>query len=823
MSPRLWAIPAFALLLGVAGCNSGAVTAASGTGGSGNIPTGAGVGDSCTSQACRVGLKCESGVCAPGHSTAANAPCVISGECQDGLQCVSGTCQPAGPGAAGETCRGDGDCQSGLRCGLVGFSAQCIPEGSNGVDKTCTTSADCLSGLACTGGICSTTPPGAPSFGLPQWQGVTCDAPSTSTVRAYFEVPGVTDPAGQAGDFFRLPFPNDILSMGGKLDLTGFPTPGKELLGFDPVQLYIDALVKNDQHWGSYPTVIFRFSGGLDYGSFQGKNGSNPVNWVDITNGAPEYGRSSGLGWYYSGGRTNYVCDNWFGVRRPKGRPLVPGHTYAVWLTTAGVDHNGKPIERSLQLSKLLSNNGAPSDAKLAQAYTAYQPFRDYLTDQSIDPATILNATVITASTVRDPMATIAKTIDYMPAPTAKRWVKCGAGAKSPCPKADGDRACGTGDPAYDEYEALVSLPIFQQGTEPYKDSGGNVTDQIARTEDVCMALTLPKGTMPVNGWPLVVYAHGTGGSYRSHIRPEVAGALSNVTTPSGTVAFAVLGIDQVEHGPRRGSSTDSPDNLFFNFANPDAARGNPIQGAADQLSLAKFAASLDVTAADTGGAAIKVDPNAVVFFGHSQGSTEGSLALPYTDVYKAAVLSGDGASLMDALLNKTSPVNIKGALPFVLADYDSKGGLNGGNMHPVLSLLQQWEDPADPLNFARAIGREPVTGMQPKHLFQTYGLGDTYAPPVTLQTFAIAAGLDVAQEDSSVTTPDDLGATPKPVPLSGNVMVGGSPYTLAVREYAPPSGDDGHFVVFDVQNANDDATRFLGMAAEGNLPQVGK
>jgi hypothetical protein len=328
---------------------------------------------------------------------------------------------------------------------------------------------------------------------------------------------------------------------------------------------------------------------------------------------------------------------------------------------------------------------------------------------------------------------------------------------------------------------------------------------------------------MPANGWPLVVYAHGTGGSYRSHIRPEVAGALSNVTTPSGTVAFAVLGIDQVEHGPRRGSSTDSPDNLFFNFANPDAARGNPIQGAADQLSLAKFAASLDVTAADTGGDAIKVDPNAIVFFGHSQGSTEGSLALPYTDVYKAAVLSGDGASLMDALLNKTSPVNIKGALPFVLADYDSKGGLNGGNMHPVLSLLQQWEDPADPLNFARAIGREPVTGMQPKHVFQTYGLGDTYAPPVTLQTFAIAAGLDVAKEDSSVTTPDDLGATPKPVPLSGNVTVGGNPYTLAVREYAPPSGNDGHFVVFDVQNANDDATRFLGMAAEGNVPQVGK
>ncbi len=814
-----------ALALTVGGCDNGAVTTASGSGGGSNLPGGAGVGDSCTSQACRAGLVCQSGVCAAGHSTQENAPCVISDECKDGLQCLGGTCQPAGQGAAGDSCRGDGDCQSGLRCGLVGFSAQCVAEGSNGVNKTCATSSDCFSGLTCTGGICSTPPPGAPSFGVPLWPGVTCDAPSTGSVHAYFEVPGVKDPAGQYGDFFRLPFPNDILSEGGKLDLTGFPTPGKDLLGFDPVQIYVDALEKDDTAWGTYPTVYFRFSGAVDYASFRSSSGNSPVNWVDITKGAPEYSRSEGLGWYYSGGRTNYICDNWFAVRRPQGHPLIPTHTYAVWLTTAGVDSNGKPIERSLQLQKLLSDAGAPADATLAKAYAAYQPFRDYLKDQSIDPTTILDATVITAGGVRDPMAGIAKTIDGLPAPTAKSWVKCGSGAKSPCPQADGDRACGSGDPAYDEYQALVSLPIFQQGTEPYKDSGGGVTDKVARNEDVCMALTVPKGTMPANGWPLVVYAHGTGGSYRSHIRPEVAGALSSVTAPDGkTVQFAVLGIDQVEHGPRRGSSTDSPDNLFFNFKNPDAARGNPIQGAADQLSLAKFAASLDVTAADTGGAAIKVDPGAIMFFGHSQGSTEGSLALPFTDVYKAAVLSGDGAGLMDALMNKTSPVNIKGALPFVLADYDAKGGLNGGNMHPALSLLQEWEDPADPLNYAVAIGRKPLTGMTPKDVFQTYGLGDTYAPPVTLATFAIAAGLDVAQADASVTTPDKIGgAQPKPVPLSGNVTVGGQPYTLAVREYAPASSDDGHFVVFNVKNANDDAVRFLAMAAEGLVPQVGK
>jgi predicted esterase len=320
-----------------------------------------------------------------------------------------------------------------------------------------------------------------------------------------------------------------------------------------------------------------------------------------------------------------------------------------------------------------------------------------------------------------------------------------------------------------------------------------------------------------------VVFAHGTGGSFRSHVRAEVAGALANATTPSGAVQFAVLGIDQVEHGPRRGSSTDSPNNLFFNFANPQAARGNPLQGAADQISLARFASALDVAASETGGDAIKIDPNEIVFFGHSQGATHGSLALPYADTYRAAVLSGNGASLMDALVTKTSPVNVAAAVVWVLGDPDANSQLSGGVMHPALTLLQQWIDPADPLNFASSAGGVPQAGHTAKHLFQTYGLGDTFSPPVTLETYALAGGLALATADVSVGTPDPIGnLAPQPLPLAGNVSVSGNPVTLAVREYAPPSGKDGHFVVFDVASANADAVRFLAMAAAGQVPAVG-
>ena len=511
-------------------------------------------------------------------------------------------------------------------------------------------------------------------------------------------------------------------------------------------------------------------------------------------------------------------------MRRPRGRPLTPGHTYAVYLTTDGKDKNGGAIERSPHLDALLADS-APSDSVLAGAHAAYQPLRDYLAGEGIATSTILNASVITVAPVRDTMSTVATVVEGLSAPTASSWVKCGGGATSPCPQAEDDRACGDGTADYDEYHALVELPIFQKGTAPYLAEGGDIdtTGQV-RTEDVCLSLTVPKGTMPGGGWPLAIFAHGTGGSFRSHVRDEVAGVLSNATTPSGAVQFAVLGIDQVQHGPRRGDSEESPNNLFFNFANPAAARGNPIQGAIDQISLARFGAALNVSAADTGGDAIQIDPSAIVFFGHSQGATHGSLAVPYSNEIRAAVLSGNGASLMDALLSKTEPVNIAAAVPFVLGDFDKDGDLSGGDMHPVLSLLQHWIDPGDPLNFAVAAGRLPEMGETPKSVFQTYGLGDSFSPPVTMATYAIAANLDLASHDGTASSPDDIGGKmEQPLPLSGNFSVDGNTVTLGVREYGPPSGEDGHFVVFDVPSANADVVRFLGMAALGSVPQIGQ
>lgn len=809
-------------------------TTLTGTGGTTAPPVGVGVGEDCSEDMCRAGLACDDDVCELAGTTEQGEPCLASGECAEELVCVGQLCTPAGSGEVGSPCDSDLDCETGLRCGLVGLNPQCQPEGTVDFGDSCDLSSECLGGLACVRGSCAPPPAGLPPFGFPSWQGVECEPPDEDDVRAYFEVPGAED--ALEGDFFRLPFPNDVRLTGGSPDLSGFPTPGDDLLGVDPVQLYVDRIESEHTGWGTEPKVLFRFSGQIDHSSFVSDEAKleGRIRIVDVTPGIAEADRDDNGGWmiYYTTDRSNYVCNNWFGVSRGLGAPLRPGHTYAFILTTGGRDSEGRSIERAENLEALLADE-APGDPVLAEAYPAYEPLRDYLAADNgndegrldLDVDDVLNATVITVADHLETMRELASAVGAADAPQARDWVRCDDEAESPCPDAEGDRACGTGSASYDEYHALVELPIFQEGTAPYLTEGGTIdTTGPVRTEGVCMSLTVPKGVPPNNGWPLVVFAHGTGGNFRSHVNDQVAGALSEATDDH-PIPFAVLGIDQVEHGPRRGDSGESPENLFFNFLNPDAARGNPLQGAADQLSLFELAQGLTIPGDVTGGDPVAINSSRVVFYGHSQGSTHGSLMLPYSE-FPGAVLSGNGAGLRYSLLSKTREANVSRAVPIALWDAAPDGTLKMGQWHPALGILQQWIDAADPYNFAEIATVRPESGQTPHHIFQTYGMDDSFSPPQTLFAYALAARLENAPLPAGVDPDDDnqhSGLSPEANPLNGNRTIQGAKYTLAMRQYEPTNDSDGHFVAFDVGIANRDVVDFLFALSQREIPTVGE
>src|SRR6185312_8861072 len=59
--------------------------------------------------------------------------------------------------------------------------------------------------------------------------------------------------------------------------------------------------------------------------------------------------------------------------------------------------------------------------------------------------------------------------------------------------------------------------PQFQQGTPPFDSeglfqTGSDGLPMEQRTEDAPVAISIPLGQMPANGFPLVTYFHGSGG-----------------------------------------------------------------------------------------------------------------------------------------------------------------------------------------------------------------------------------------------------------------------------------------------------------------------
>ncbi|MCA9518620.1 MAG: hypothetical protein KC635_26975, partial [Myxococcales bacterium] len=195
--------------------------------------------------------------------------------------------------------------QRGLVCKPTGFSGACVESGTGDVGAACGDLTDCLAGLACReDGTCG---PGSVVFGFKPWTGETCDDADPGDPRVYFEVPR----AGVDGDFFRLPFPNDIRKKAdGHLDLSGFPTPGPGLVGFDVVERVLNAAEVVQTGFSTAPSITFRFSAPFELGSVWAEGIANPppgdptLYFLNITPDTPGFNTHPAYGYVVTDGRT---------------------------------------------------------------------------------------------------------------------------------------------------------------------------------------------------------------------------------------------------------------------------------------------------------------------------------------------------------------------------------------------------------------------------------------------------------------------------------------------------------------------------------------
>jgi hypothetical protein len=759
-----------------------------------------GTGAACRQDAnCRPGLHCVAGKCAATGDKSAGSTCFISDECGAGLVCgIQSKCEAAGDAAAGDTCDSPTACEKGLYCKLQGTNGICTASGAGDIDGACTSTSDCLGGLYCAGGKCSHIVQVIDR--IPE---ETCAASGAleGAFRPYFEVPRG---GARLPDFYRLPYPNDIRKKNGKISISDHPTPGGDLVGIDVVKMYLDRSGDDLDGFGTSSGVYFRFSGPIQFSTVTASGQNASLQWIDLSNDTPR-----GLQYLWDPNRGRYICHNRLVIRPLAGDPLKAATTYAVILTTAIQDPNGTSLTQDADFAAMVSST-APTDADLLAAYNAYAPLRAYLTRKSISPSTIAAAALFTTQDPLSPMNKLRAAVYAAPAPTPLQPTLCNSGVTSPCAGggegSDAIRACGPANAAFHEVHFKASIPIFQHGTPPYEtpDDGGDIrldgsgNPTRARMEEVCFALTVPKGaSMPTAGWPLVIYTHGTGGNFRSHVDDGTAQNFTAASPGTGNpVNFAVLGLDLIEHGPRRGSSTRKPDHLVYNFLNPRGARDNFLQGSADFHSAVRLAKSLALGAGVTG-QAVTIDPNHIYFEGHSQGATHAPMFLAYEPDVRASILSGAGALLIESLLGKHSPIDIARAMQLAMAELQTVD-----EFHPILNIFQAFFERSDPINFGKLI-----TGATPaRHVFQTYGVGDTFTPVKTMQNLGLAMGLDLANP----VLEDFSGITKINLPVKGNRKNGTQ---TAVMMQFQPGNYDGHFVIFNESNAERRAAAWFATA----------
>ncbi|TAK29697.1 MAG: hypothetical protein EPO40_09770 [Myxococcaceae bacterium] len=821
--------------LSLSGCLDGLF----GTQDAGGIaPAGAGVGASCErDNQCRPSLRCDTAarVCALRGDSIAGANCVLTGECSAGLFCNgAGVCATAGAAADGESCGDTASCQRGLVCArptgeLFGLCR--APRGASpgdagstagtarDIDGPCADLLDCQAGLDChpTTRTCYSAAVTAAfagrDGGATLWPGERCAAEEDGPARAYFELPAMD--GAPPHDFFRLPYPNDVRRdpATGRINLTGFPHPGTALLGFDLIDRYLRAIERSVDGFGTNQLIYFRFSGRLDFATLRL---NDTLRLIDLTTGQP-----TGTVRYAANTAGNrYLCGNPVMIDTGHGAPMEPGHTYAA-LVMAGVrDASGRAVERDADFPAMLAE-AAPADPLRARAHSAYAPLRRYLASERIDPATVIVATVFTTQQPRRVVPALREAVRAATAPAPEGFVRCDTGVRSPCDDglagADHVRGCiGPADPAFDELQGTLSLPYFQSGARPYREpgSGAIAVDATGRpmaqgSERVCVTITVPRGAgAPAGGWPTVLYAHGTGGSYRSVVGDGLAGALSGVDLGGGaTVRFATVGFEGVMHGARRGMGVSTPpDQAFFNFGNPEAARDNVLQGSADLFSMVRALSTVTLPMLPREGQSVRFDPRRIFFFGHSQGSTVGLPAAAYEPDLAGMVFSGAGGDLRLSLTSKVRPIDIASLVPAVLQDPDARGA-----GHPALNILQTFFERSDAVNYGRLVLLDRPMGIAARPVLMTYGLGDSYSPTATMQTVAATLGLPAAG-----TIPGGANAWPSGAGLPFPVMNNLAGTTAALLEVDPGSAYDGHFVVFRDRQLNERVLRFLATAAQG-------
>lgn len=380
------------------------------------------------------------------------------------------------------------------------------------------------------------------------------------------------------------------------------------------------------------------------------------------------------------------------------------------------------------------------------------------------------------------------------------------------------------------EVVGTIQLPQFQRGIPPFETEGDLAVDANGRliwqrNEIVPFRLTLPTQQMPVGGWPLLQYVHGSGGGSDFAILmgpsatfggpPEYGKGPAWVVAQAG-IATATLALPL---NPERVEGASGFD--YLNLFNITAFPSTLQQGVIEQALFAESIWQTDVAASIVDACGVRLPPNEAshrfasdvrLLAGQSIGAAHATMLAATLPGYRAFVTTGSGGAWPLAIL-ETSVV--QGVPTFLAAPFGSPID-SFSHLHPAMALMGAALEPADPLVYMPEVGVARRDQAPPTSFYQPIGADDEFFSERVLNAAAIAqGGATVAQTvRPSLTVAMSLAQrSTATYPASENLTGRTGRLTGLVIPYATDGIETGHSIYRQLTEVKDQYRCFLTTA----------
>lgn len=624
-------------------------------------------------------------------------------------------------------------------------------------------------------------------------------------------------------DYFALPYPNDLHRRAdGTVDRANYPVPSD-----NPLALNYRRIADRADGFGVTECAFFRVSAPLDCIHLptveESVTDDSPIHLVNIDSQSPDFKQRVPIYAYFHS-RGDKALKNLLAVCPYPGFVLRENTKYAVIVKKSlSPNLTANPLFTSLLKSE-------ENPALTRQALGVYAPLANYLSSNGISVDDVAGATVYTTG---DPTRGLRNIISFI--------------EEQPISKLSAPLAPYRDHPAFYALKSSYIAPQFQTGEGSQLATGGKIIFDksgkpiVQRLEEVPIVITVPKGKMPKNGFPLVIYLHGGGNTtdeFLDHIIKSKENQFTPGEGPARTFAErAIAGVTMAivknpERYGRFGAHNRFSELPFYNFFRGDVLMANHWQASADASVLLRLMRELkidpklcpktDVSASEDG--MIKFDARFFFSMGFSMGGTILGIWSGVEPGIKATIPSGASGHWGLLIRNFTWGEN----MPWFYS------WLTGGNKRdpmdirwPSLSLVQTALEPADTIVYAPHVYKRPFPNHPARHVYLAVGLNDFYTKTITQNAIITALELPLAGKPQEPTILINLKLKGWLKPFDFPVMLNatsenGERVTASALQYQPDSWtNEGHNVNYNLTETKYQYGCFLRTLVDTGTPVI--